>query len=584
MSRLARLAPLWVAGCLSVPNERPPMCETTSDCDLANGEICADGVCWGDPPDGIYAARIGPPANRGGLVATEITKIDIADNGWFTTPLQLEPAVHVRGTVTLDCGGDACPAIASTIVISRPARIPGGVPFLATAHTTEDSADFDLAVPRAETDEDYTMVIAPDRANAQLVPLDGVPPARLIVHPTDDLDGVDVALGAHGRTYTGVVLDTTGYGLAGARVVIRGRWEADGGTTELSSVATTDLEGGFAVVLPESTTDTTAELEITPPDDADRLRPTLAVALDLATGAQLQTLATIEMPDLGTTHDLIVPVNGTSQDGAVDPVADADVRLVAELIVPRPPEDPIVARVDVRDTTDYRGQAQLRILDGPGLVYELRVKPPAASGAAFATIYGDVFQPTPGALQPEVHLATQVAVRGRLYDHDGRPAEGVVVTAVPNAAYAATLDEALQDRLSEVVSTSETTESNGEFAVYVDPEIDGLDAQYDVLFEAPAAALLPSWQAQAVTVERATGYDMGDIDLPEAAYVRSPVLGPDEEPVADAEVRLYEIPSSILPCLTNPGPSDPTCAQKAILRAHATSDDTGEVRLVLPDP
>jgi hypothetical protein len=576
---------LALAGCLSVPeNGQEPMCESNSDCDEANGEICAQGVCWGDPPEGNYAARLASPLEIEGLAPTEITKVDIGANGWFTTSLRLEAPVTVSGVATAECGGkEPCRGVAATVTISRPSRIPGGPAFSTSTTTDPASGAFSLEVPRAEADEDYVLVVKPDRSDPLL---DALPPARLIVRPTDDVTDIDVPLG-HGRTIRGAVQDETGYALANARVVVRGRWEETANEIDISSVATTDGDGVFTVYLPASTIDVAGNLRITPPDSESAVLPTLIVPLDLSTGGvQVLELGAFAMPYLGNTRNITIPISGTTGDGMVEPVSGADVRLLAELDIPRLPADPIRARVEARGTTLFDGTVELRVLNSPMLEYEIQVKPPAGSGLAFATVYGEPFELVSGNLQTEMHLAQQVPVHGRVYDHKGRPAAGMVVSVVPNASYAATLSEDLQRKLGEVVTVSEPSDDDGQFAVYVDPVVAGGDVQYDVLFEAPLSSLLPSWQKQALSIDRVNGIDLGDFDLPPAAYVRSPVTGPDDEPIDGAEVRLYDIPADLLPCLEGrpgPGPDDPACAQKAILRARAEAVD-GEVHLVIADP
>jgi hypothetical protein len=575
------------AGCLAVPgDDHAPMCESNTDCDEQNGEICADGVCWGDPPAGTYAARIGPPGNRDGLVPTEITSVMINEDGWFSTRLGLEAPVTISGTVTLACSDAPCPPIASVITVSRPARIRGGPPFVAIAHTTEDSSAFSIPVPRAEPGEEYSVIVAPDRLNADRVNLDDAAPARVLVTPIDDVEGLAVGLGGGmGRTVAGTVLDSNGLTpLAEARVVVRGQWAPGGTTTEISSVASTDATGGFLLYLPSGTFDTTAEVVVTPAPDAYTLRPTLSVPLDLSTGAMTLSVDTLEVPDLGETQQLTVPIMGTSTMGVVQPVAGADVTLFAEKTFPRLPQPPLTARVEVTGTTLSNGQVQLRVLDSQELEYALTVQPPPQSdAAAYATIYGASVTIQPGASTlPQILLANQVSIRGVLYDHEGREAEGVVITIVPNALYAATLSDPLQRQLSGVVQTGSSTSSNGEFAVFVDPEIGGVPALYDVNFEPPQDSLLPSWQKQGLSVDRMNGLDLQDLELPPAAYVRSPVLDPADQPIEGAEVRLYEIPVAIGPC----GENDPSpgCNLAAILRAQALSDGSGEVHLVLPDP
>ena len=570
---------LLIAGCLDVPDEVKPMCDEPTDCDQAEGEICAEGVCWGDPPDVMYAARIAPPGNRSGLVATELTKVDIEDNGWFTTSLRLEEPVVVSGTVLLACDDPPCPAIASTITITRAARIPGGPPFLAIAHTTESNGAFAIEVPRAKSGETYAIVVAPDRDNDGSINLDAVAPTRLAITPTDHVDGLDVELGDETRSITGIVRDEQGYPLSGVTVLLRGRWTAEGALTNVSSVATTGPTGAFSVQVTERV-EPEVELVLVPPTDFE-LRPTVFVAMNLDAALDIGAL---QVPYMGTTHVLTIPVTGTSPMGQVEPVTNAEVTLIAEREFPGVPFG-YRARLELSRITDSRGEVQMPVVDGPNLTYELRVQPPAQSGAGqYATIYGTPVEVAGVSVLEPVHLPRQVSVHGRLFDHTGRPAEGVVVTVVPNASYAATLPESLQSRVAEAVATSETVHADGQFAVFVDPSIAGAPAIYDINFEPPQQSLLPSWQTQAVMVDPLTGYDARDFSLPESAHVRGDVYDPREELIEGAEVRLYEVPPAIVNCQESLEPDGPTCAQKAILRALGVSNADGLVHLVLPDP
>jgi hypothetical protein len=571
---------ILLAGCLAVPDGgTEPMCESNSDCDQASGEICADGICWGDPPDVLYAARIAPPGNRSGLVATELTKVQIEDNGWFSTSLRLEEPVVIAGTVLLACGESPCPAIASTITVTRPARIPGGPPFVAIAHTTESNGDFAIEVPRAKSDETYSIVIAPDRPNADVYNLDSVAPKRLILTPTDHVEELFVELGDDTRSITGIIRDEQGLPLPGVNVSARGRWTAEAPMTDVSSIATTSPTGAFSIQITDSTVEPAIDLVLVPPPDFEQ-RPTLHVDMDLDMSLDLGVL---QFPYMGSTHIVTIPIRATSPMGIIQAVANAEVTLIAEREFPGVPFG-FRARLELSRITDDLGEVEMPVVDGPNLTYELRVQPPAQSGAGqHATIYGDPIDVAGVSILEPILLANQVSVHGRLYDHAGRPAEGVVVTVVPNASYSATLPESLQSRVAEAVSTSETVHADGQFAVWVDPSIATAPAIYDVSFEPPQHSLLPSWQTQAVQVT-GTGYDFGDFDLPEAAYVRGDVYDPFDQRIEGAEVRLYEVPPDLLPCQESVEPADPTCAQKAILRALAISDSGGSVHLVLPDP
>jgi hypothetical protein len=292
------------------------------------------------------------------------------------------------------------------------------------------------------------------------------------------------------------------------------------------------------------------------------------------------------MPDLGDTQPLTIPITGTSPMGLVVPIADAEVTLVAEQLIPQIPSG-YTARIEVSATTMADGEAHVLVLDSAILEYDLHVKPPPQSGSAqYATIYGGVVDVRPGttALTP-ILLANQVTIRGTLYDHNGRIADGVNVTAVPNASYAAGLSTDLQRKLAELVPTTDTTDMDGGFQVGVDPSINGAAAMYDIYFEPPQHSLLPRWHSQSLVIDESSGLDLQDLALPPAAYVRGDVHDPEGNLLEGAEVRLYEIPSAILPCAFEADPpADPACAEKAILRAVGVSDAGGEVHLVLPDP
>lgn len=573
---------LLATGCLAVPgDDTQPMCTQDSDCDTAHGETCDIGVCWGDPPEALYAARIGPPNGRNDLVATEITKVNINPDGWFGTNLRLEEPVHIAGTVNLACGEAPCPPIATTITVTRPSRIPGGPPFVAVTHTSEDAGDFTVEVPRANSDEQYSVVVTPDRTSAVGVNLDDVTPKRIMLSPVEDVPDLAITLGAGSNVITGTV-----NGVPAVHAVVRGRWEPNGPLTEVSSIATTSAaDGTFAITVADGI-EPDIELVLTPPTATGDLLPTLHFALSLDGGAI--TPITLMFPSFGNTGYITIPVEGTSTDGTVEPVANADVTLIAEEPRGAVPYS-YTARLELQHATNNRGEVTFPWIQSANMTYELRVQPPPQSGPAqYATIYGQTLDLSGVTAQNQtldpIHLASQVAVHGALYDHSGRAAEGVVVSVVPNAAYAATLSETLQSRLAEAVPTSETTHANGEFAVYVDPSIAGAPAIYDINFQPAAASLLPSWQTESVMVDPLTGYDVGDLDLPEAAYVRSVVSDPQDLALEGAEVRLYEIPPAIVTCNNLDSPADPTCAQKAILRAQATSGEGGSVHLVLPDP
>jgi hypothetical protein len=582
---LSTTASLAIAGCISLPPITQPMCETNADCDTANGEICGEGVCWGDPPEGMYAVRIGPPPDRDDLVPTEITAVEIHDNGWIQTPLVLETALVVSGTVSLDCpAGANCPeplaGLAAQVTISRPARIRGGPAFIASATTTAESPAFAIKIPRGLPGEEYFVTASPIR-DPMRPQLDRVAPGRLVIFPTDTPPPLDLRLGAELNLVTGVVTDAGGVGIRDARVVVRGRWEATGPEVELSSIGTTDQAGRFDVFLPSSPIDPAARLVVTPHTVYGEVQPTLIHELTVTGDPVITVTGSLVMPDYPEPQLVTIPIRGTSTEGDYEPIAGAQVTLVGEELIERfpPTLPPVVARIEATGTTDPQGNVQLFLIpSSEDLAYQLHVKPPPASGAAqYAGVYGAAINVDAGSSTlAEVYVANQVAIRGQLLGfHDGQPAEGMVVTATANRGFAGTLVEDLQRELAEAVPTSETTNSDGSFAIFVDPEIAGVPVVYDVRFEPSANTLLPIWQPDPIEIDPVSGYDLGTRTLPAAAYVRGDIKDADEARIGGADVRLYTIPALIVAC--------DTCPDAAVLRAHATSGLSGVVHLVLSD-
>src|SRR5699024_5276000 len=101
---VAILVGLLAGGCIdSVDDGAPPMCRDSSDCDSAHGEVCDEGVCWGDPPDDItFAAVLVPPDDRTDLPVAVIPALSIAADGTIVG-LVFPQAITVSGRVLLAC-------------------------------------------------------------------------------------------------------------------------------------------------------------------------------------------------------------------------------------------------------------------------------------------------------------------------------------------------------------------------------------------------------------------------------------------------------------------------------------------------
>ena len=75
---------LPLGGCLSAAIDESDgygQCTTTDDC--ASGEVCIEGLCYGNPPQVSVSAQILPPATRPDLAATEIESLAVTAEGSF---------------------------------------------------------------------------------------------------------------------------------------------------------------------------------------------------------------------------------------------------------------------------------------------------------------------------------------------------------------------------------------------------------------------------------------------------------------------------------------------------------------------
>ena len=587
-----------LAGCIDVPDDGGlNMCDEDSDCDTANGEVCANHICWGDPPAGVFAARVAPPAGRLDLVTTDYPMISMQPDGWFEN-LVLEEPITLSGSVYGECPpaiGCADPrvSIAANITITRAARIDGGPIFVTTTMSEAgvvegDGESYSVKLPRAQAGESYIITVAAidDRNGAETLP-----PARQSLAQIVEDTTVDFELGVAPRIVTGRLLNEFGAAVGGWTVKARGKWDDAAMTlTDISGEATSDLaDGTFSLYLPGNT-QPLIEVWAEPPEGGP-IKVSLVKTLMLS-GTQTTTGAGVmEVPDYGTGTMVTIPVVGQTGSG-FDDVVGAKVTLTTTMDLSESPDPPGTLRGEytASDETDSAGIAVVPIL-GETHIYRMQITPPpGANDSRYGTIYdapAEIAGAGPQALAA-VQLPPQVAVTGILTDWEMHPVEGVTVTVVPNSTFAYDLPQDISRQLDEIVPPSVSTNRNGEFSVFVDPEVAGQPALYDIRFDPGPESGLPSWHVSSVQLDITEGMDLAVISLPPAAHVRSVVYESGDTPLEleGATVQIYEIPAAVITCIQTRSCEG---GEKAILRAQADSQDddglgTGVVHLVLPDP
>ncbi len=582
------LALAFAAGaCIAIPQDPAPACTSNADCDTALGEVCNQGACYGGPPAGTFAAVVTPPSDRSDLITVEFPSFALPAGGDLGM-LELEPPVHISGRVEAFCAmPDTCAntSIGATVVITRAPLYPGGTGFSAVVSSKgglpRGSNSFSVAVPRTQPDDpDYLVTIVPEGngalppANGAASPAELAPPARLHVRATADHDTGPLVLGSAGsQVITGNLSDGASHALLRYRVVARGRLEAGGAITDVSTIDYT-ATGAFSLTLADGAVGPIA-ISATP-YDSNVVAPSLLLG-GLEPHSATRTIA--QPPNIGNKVTVTIPIEGLSGDGAVKPVAGAHVTVTAVY-------DPILhtnasAVLSRETTTGADGTAQLWLLDGPTFAtsYVLRVVPP--SGSDLGVIYDQPF-----ALDnvTAVRLPPRVALRGRVLDTAGDPVGQISVTARPSQRFTwSEIDDAAAF-LAEIPAPTAVTAVAGDFVLYVDPAVAGVWAHYDLAFEAPAGSAIASWTEPDVEIPREGGLTalrLPDQRLPSAARFHGIVTDPYHLHVNGGELRIFAVTTDSSLCGQVPYPPA-TCVIPAQLLGHAASGVDGALSVALP--
>jgi hypothetical protein len=561
-----------LGGCLRVPDGPTPMCHVNDDCDQRHGEVCEEGVCWGNPPPGPFAAVISPPSTRHDLVPREISKIEIPDFGWMGD-LALEAPVLLNGRIVAFCPlpmtGCNTTTLDATVTVSRRSQFRGGPGFTAVVNVASGADLFAIPVPRTRPGDDlYTVTIAP--AGGQQAGT-AVPPRRMQVMITENTAPTTIELGGLDLpVISGTLTNGLGQGLSGYRVAALGRWDLTAPPTEVSTVDFTDTSGGYAVTLSGELVGT-VELVAHPPSGA--IAPTVHLASIDATKSSQHNI--IQPTTLGAPLRIVIgPVTGVDRGGTISPVRGALVSVTGALAGTL-----TSFTVDDERFTDENGKVTLNLVDGAEILrsYRLSITPPASSSL------GAMFDQTlaPGT---ELRLTPRVALRGTIVDYGHKPLNNVAVTARPSLRFLWMLDAAPQAFLAAIQPATAVTLPTGEFVVWVDANVAQVSGSYDLLIEPPATAQAPTYVKTEVEIQGGTTTAtvlVGEIALPDAAFVHGRVTGPDGDSVENAELKLY-LPSTELALCSEVAHAPMSCPIPAQLQGRNTSDAKGTVRLALP--
>jgi len=588
VKRFLVLAPL--AACLSVPDGPAPECKVTSDCDTANGEVCDEGICYGNPPPGPFAALVSPPSERkNDVVSREVELLEIPADGHLGD-VALDAPVTYTGQIRAFCPTPSdCTDISlgATITVTRPSIFQGGPTYRQVVTTEPRTGLFQLVVPRTrDIDQPYTITVIPegrgDEPDMGITPAQLVPPLRTELRIADNETGKTLDLGGITlATIDGKVTNSVGVGQGSYRVVALGRWDETSPITEVSTVFYTGNDGQFALRLSPGLQ---GSVEIVARPYGDPLQPTLHanVSSGGVSGKSLVAPANLGQP---TTVD--IKVKGTATGGEIKAVNGARVTVAG--VVPGAAPGSTVATFVTEVTTGEDGIASVTMLNGTAIrsSYRVSIIPPANStlGILFDSplVLGE---------DPDRTLPERIALVGRVIDVDGKPINDVQVTVRPSLRFQWSLDTLPQAFMSAIPAATTVTPDTGEFVVYVDPFLkDGSEdvwGYYDLSFEPTATSNAPTFTEFDVEIPRDTNQSsvpLADIYLPDAAHIHGRITDPFGNVVEGAELKVFRVEDFASLTLCSDVPHAPaSCPIPAQLLGRGASDDVGIVRLTLPRP
>jgi len=606
---------LALPGCISKepPDDAlPAMCEVSADCDQGAGEVCDEGVCWGDPPDSArFAAILVPPAGRTDLPVAVLPELAIASDGGIAG-IAFPEAVLVRGRVLLACPAEGAPypcgaeeSVGAQIRIERASDFAGGPAFSrlveAAPGATPGQVAFSFLLPR-DAEAEYRITIQPDDAvgGDNIAPGEIAPPRQITLRADSDRE-VDWVLGDPDdlKTVRGCMQNVVGDGgdYADMRVVAFGRWTKLSPTERASSRSITGPDGCFELSVPRKMLD---EFDIIVQPASGVTLPTYTLrgefVRDPADGEQV--VHTIDppllMPIAPAPTTFRLPLEVQSPAGGQEPVAGADVRFTTVFAPPAQDEGRDVEisftaqAVSSGAESPEPGMAGVVLYPGDesSRSYLVSVVPP--SGSQVQSVFQREVRVGIGGAEVLEPLAMErrIAVRGTALQRDSQPVVNAPVEARPSALFRLLLEhEALELAVAELPLPTTTTDGSGGFVLWLDSVLVGEVASYDIDVTPPLFSGAPSWSFEDVAIVPSEDgmQDLGERTLPEPSFARAVVTDPAGEVVPDAELHIYQLPPDDY-CARQPTVAEGECEPTARLRGTWRSDAQGNIRVVLPDP
>jgi hypothetical protein len=524
----------------------------------ANGEgICHPPACAIEGST-TYAAELSPNMNAGAFgndeavaLAQEWSTVEIDPNSG-TFSLRLISPVVLSGRVTVD----GVP-IQAVVIASRSSRIPGRPDVIYEANTDPETGQYRLFVTPTQGTEQYAF-----RAVAST--LSEVPPRRFEFAVQGDRQ-LDIELDSTRKAVEirGAVRTPLQRGIPGMAVEV-----VDPSGVLLSTLGTTDQAGQYSVLV-DHTVDLSSSTKpalviavpgVNSPAGTPSLTTAITTTARVPGGAAL--VIDLPVPALPVPIHVAYRVSGVSPSGAETPIVAAHCQFRTD-VSDRMSTVSAIYQIDV--VSEAEGTAQVDLLPGvdENRVYDVRIFPPPDSEFETSLLSSSIG--SAGGYAAPFVLPLKPQISGRVVDSSWRPVADVKVESVFTMGELTPLVG-----LFSAPSTNSAAKSDrdGRFAIRVDR------ATYDLSLLPPSATHLPRRWFSGHNI--ASDTELGDLQLVGGIAVRAQVLGPTGLPTQGASVRLYALPPANSPC-TGEG-----LGCQALLQAEGTSDERGEIALLLP--
>jgi hypothetical protein len=463
----------------------------TDDTECGGPRVCALGVCVdprGQALDEVLL-EITPPEASGLLPQQVRDPVALGEGGRVSVALR--PTVVVRGNV-VDPSGDPVPSQVFAVPL-------GGFPgraLVRSASAGGAAGAFSLpVVESADAADTYRLSVYPDDSTRPPVFLGS--DIRVDPSPQGERLLSNITIPAEEGTLhiTGQVVAGEGtamLGIEGLEVrLLRGR-------TRVSSLAITDVDGGFSVAVTSAVADDVT-LEVRPTEE-NRLNPTVHVE-DLSFDASAD-VGLIELGDLPAP----VPFAGVIFGPDSEPVPEATIYARADLGAGDFSTIILVDEMGRYDTVLRPGD------------YTFAVVPPASSPDAGALVG---FEATvgPDAPAPTLNLPPRVEATGSVTDPDGAPLGNATVRLSRFAEVGGSTEDVLE---GVAWSFSAVTDAQGRWTQQLDA------GRYRLVVDPDASTKLPR-RTSVVDIE-AEGEPI-TVVLPNPSILAGSVLSPSGEAV-----------------------------------------------------